>query len=78
MQVQRAVPEVAARPPAKKPKAVLRADTLAERVDMGQLRPADGRPLMVKASAARPAQGAVSHRAASDELMSVMRSLRKG
>src|SRR5262245_11864067 len=75
---QRAVPEVATRPPARKPKAVLRADTLAERVDMAQLRPADGRPLMVKASAARPALGAVSHRAASDELMSVMRSLRKG
>jgi hypothetical protein len=78
MPVQRAVPEATARPTAKKPKAVLRADTLADRVDVAQLRPADGRPLIVKASAARPAQGAVGHRSASDELMSVMRSLRKG
>lgn len=67
-----------AKPAPKKAKAVLRADTLAERLEMNQVRPADGQPLMVQASAARPAQRGVRHRAAADELMSVMRNLRKG
>jgi hypothetical protein len=67
-----------AKPAPKKAKAVLRADTLAERLEMNQVRPADGQPLMVQASAARPAQQGVRHRAAADELMSVMRNLRKG
>jgi hypothetical protein len=70
--------EVTAKSVARKPKAVLRADTLADRLETARLRPADGQPLVVKASAPRPVQGPVSHRAASDELMSVMRSLRKG
>lgn len=72
---QEAAPKAAAR----KPKAMLRADTLAERLEMNQVRPADGQPLMVRASAPRPAQPEpVRHRAAADELMSVMRNLRKG
>ncbi len=71
--------EAAPRPVARKPKAMLRADTLAERLEMNQVRPADGQPLMVRASAPRPAQPEpVRHRAAADELMSVMRNLRKG
>lgn len=69
--------EASARLPARKQKPMLRPDTLAERLEMTQLRPADGKPLVVKASAPRPAQDTVRHRAAADELMSVMRSLRK-
>ncbi|MFM9845334.1 MAG: hypothetical protein ACKVOI_20405 [Dongiaceae bacterium] len=71
--------EAAPKPAARKPKAMLRADTLAERLEMAQVRPADGQPLMVRASAPRPAQQEPGrHRAAADELMSVMRNLRKG
>jgi hypothetical protein len=67
----------APKPAARKPKATLRADTLAERLEAPQVRAADGQPLMVRASAPRP-QETVRHRAAADELMSVMHNLRKG
>jgi hypothetical protein len=78
-QAKPAPQEAAPKPAARKPKAMLRADTLAERLEMNQVRPADGQPLMVRASAPRPAQQEpVRHRAAAEELMSVMRNLRKG
>lgn len=78
-QAKPAPQDAAPKPSARKPKAMLRADTLAERLEMTQVRPADGQPLMVRASAPRPAQQEpVRHRAAADELMSVMRNLRKG
>ena len=78
-QVKPATQQAAPKPTARKPKAMLRADTLAERLEMNQVRPADGQPLMVRASAPRPGQQEpVRHRAAADELMSVMRNLRKG
>lgn len=69
--------EASPKPAVRKQKPMLRPDTLADRLEMTQLRPADGQPLVVRASAPRPAPEMVRHRAAADELMSVMRSLRK-
>lgn len=72
-----AQPPVAAPAPARRQKPMLRTDTLAERLEMAAIRPADGQPLVVNAAMPKAPATPAGHRAAAEDLITIMRRLRK-